>query len=123
MQSFGLLLLNNLAGVVPVGPRGRGSLSPVLPGSHLHDSVVNGTANAVLLFDIELGDVVAIEGDAELEVLLGGGIHKVSDFESLHRLVLGALPAAVEADDGLDVAPVASVLAVISPLLGHCGLK
>ncbi len=49
-------------------------------------------------------------------------INDVSDGESLDSLVLRGVSAAVDTDDGSDVASVVFVTTVISSLLGHSDL-
>lgn len=80
---------------------------------------MDGTANAVLHLDVQLGDDVVHEGSVLLEVLLGGGVDDVSDGEPLHSLVLRTESAAVDADDVLDVTSVVFISAVVSSLDGH----
>ncbi len=57
--------------------------------SHSHDSRVNSTADAILLLQVELGDVVVVKGHSSLNVSLRGGINNILDLESLDGLVLG----------------------------------
>jgi len=80
---------------------------------------VNSAANAVLHFDVELGDDVGFEGLVFFEILLGGGVNNVSDVEALDGLVLGAKFSTVDTDDRLDVSSVVFVSAVVSSLDGH----
>lgn len=76
-------------------------------------------ANAVLHFDVKLGDDVGFEGLVFLEIFFGGGVDNVSDVEALDGFILGAKATAVDADDGLNIASVVFVSAVVSPLDGH----
>ncbi len=80
---------------------------------------MDAAANAVLHFDVKLGDDVGLEGLVFLEILFGGGVDDVSDVEALDGLILGAKATAVDADNGLDIASVIFVSAVVSPLDGH----
>lgn len=96
------------------------SVPPFLDTSDFDDSGVDGATDAVLHFDIELGDDVVLEGSVLLEVLLGRSIDDVPDGEPLDGLILGAESPAVAADDGVGVSPVVFVPPVISSLLRHC---
>lgn len=80
---------------------------------------MNAATDAVLHFYVKLGDDVGFEGLVFLEILFGGRVDDVSDVEALDGLILRAKTTAVDADDGLDVASVVFVSAVVSPLDGH----
>ena len=80
---------------------------------------MNSTADAILHFDVEFGDDVGFEGSVFLKILFGRGINDISDGETLDGFVLGAEPAAVDADDGFDEASVVFVAAVVPSLYGH----
>jgi len=107
------------AGGVSLYALGRGSVLACFDSSDLDDPGVDGAGDAVLHFDVEFGDDVGLEGSVFLEVLLGGGVDDVPDSEALHCLVLGTEPAAVGADDRLDIAPVVFVATVVSALDWH----
>ena len=98
---------------------GRGSALTFDSAADFDDAGVDGAGDAVLHFDVELGDDVGLEGSVLLEVLLGGGVDDVADGEALDGLVLGAETAAVHANDGLDEPAVVLVPAVVSALDGH----
>ena len=98
---------------------GRVSVLSVLVGSDLDNSGVDTAANAVLHFDIEFGNDVGLKGLVFFKILFGGGVDDVSDVEALDGLILGAKATAVDADNGLDIASVIFVSAVVSPLDGH----
>ncbi len=101
---------------------GRGSALTFDSAADFDDAGVDGAGDAVLHFDVELGDDVGLEGSVLLEVLLGGGIDDVPDGEALDGLVLGAESSAVDADDGLNESSVVFVSSVVSTLDRHaCG--
>jgi hypothetical protein len=115
------ILLGNdgFASSVSLDSGGRVSVLSVFVGSDLDDSGVDTASNAVLHFDIKLGDDIGLEGLVLLKILLGRGVDDVSDVEALDGLVLGAESAAVDADNRLNVASVVLVSTVISPLDWH----
>ena len=110
---------DNFSSGISLDSLGRGSVLSLLDSADLDDPGVDGAGDAVLHFDVEFGDDVGLEGPVLLEVLLGGGVNDVPNREPLHRLVLGAEPAAVDADDWLDVAAVVFVAAVVPALDWH----
>lgn len=50
---------------------------------------MDGAANAVLLLEVDLGDLELGEDDLGLDISLRGWVHDVLDLESLHCFVLG----------------------------------
>jgi hypothetical protein len=117
-----LLLLGvpeGLASGVSLDSLGRGSALAFDGASDLDDPGVDGAGDAVLHFDVELGDDVGFEGSVLLEVLLGGCVDDVPDGEALDCLVLRTESAAVDTDDGLHKSSVVLVATVVSTLDGH----
>ena len=110
---------DGLASGVSLDPLGRGSALAFDGTSDLDDPGVDGAGDAVLHFDVELGDNVGLEGSVLLEVILGRGVNDVSDSEALDGFILGAESAAVDTDDGLHESSVVLVSTVVSALDGH----
>jgi hypothetical protein len=114
---------DGLSGGVTLDSGGRESVLSLSDGSDLDNPGVNTAANAVLHFDIELGDDVGLEGLVLLQILFGRGIDDISDVKAFDGFVLGAVPTAVHAHDGLHVASVIFVPAVVSSFDGHVVVK
>lgn len=71
-QSFSLWVgVNRLSSGVSLDSRRRKSVLSVFIRSDLDNSGVNSTSDAVLHFDIELGDYVGFEGLIFFKVFLG----------------------------------------------------
>lgn len=82
---------------------------------------VDAAGNAVLLLDIDLGEVEVFvtKGELLLDISAGGAVHKVAHLEALNGLVLGAALGAVEAADIVRVSLVALVPTVVSSFDWH----
>ena len=92
-----------------------------LHGSEADSAGVDAAGNAVLLLDIDLGEVEVLVTESELflDISAGGAVHKVSHLEALDGLVLGAALGAVEAADIVGVSLVALVPTVVSSFDWH----
>ena len=82
---------------------------------------VDAAGNAVLLLDIDLGEVEVFitKGELLLDISAGGAVNKVAHLEALDGLVLGAALGAVEATDIVRVSLVALVPTVVSSFDWH----
>tara|TARA_B110000503_G_C6909410_1_gene314064 strand:- start:36 stop:644 length:609 start_codon:yes stop_codon:yes gene_type:complete len=92
-----------------------------LDGTEADNTGVNTAGNAVLLLDVNLGDVevLDVKGKVVLNISLGGAIDKVAHLESLDGLVLGAALGAVKATNSVGVTLVALVPSVVSSFDWH----
>ena len=92
-----------------------------LDGTEAHNTGVNTACNAVLLLDIDLGDVevLLVKSEVVLNISLGGAVNEVAHLESLDGLVLGAALGAVEAANSVGVTLVALVPSVVSSFDWH----
>ena len=70
-----------------------------LSGTDTHDTGVNTASDAVLLLDVDLGqiEVRCLESKVVFDVSLGRAVHQVAHLESLDGLVLGGHLGAVKA--------------------------
>jgi hypothetical protein len=114
---------DGFASSVSLDSGGRESVLPLSHGPDLDNSSVDSATDAVLHFDVEFGDDVSFEGLVFFEILLGRGVNDVTDVETFDGLVLGAVPTAVHAHNGLDVASVIFVATVVSSFDGHVVVK
>ena len=117
-ESF-LFGISNFTTCISLYSLRRSSVLSVLVWSHLYNSGVDSAPNTVLHFDVEFWDDVGFEGSVFFEIFFGWGIDDISDGESFDGFVFGAESAAVDADDGFDVASVVFVPAVVSTFDGH----
>jgi hypothetical protein len=116
---LGVVVGDGFASSVSLDSGGRESVLPLSHGPDLDNSSVDSATDAVLHFDVEFGDDVSFEGLVFFEILLGGGVNDVTDVETFDGLVLGAVPTAVHAHNGLDVASVIFVATVVSSFDRH----
>ena len=79
-----------------------------LGGADTHDTGVDTAGDAVLLLDVDLGqvEVLGVKSKVVFNVSLGGTVNKVTHLEALDGLVLGAHLGAVQAADNVGVASV-----------------
>ena len=79
-----------------------------LGGADADDTGVDAAGDAVLLLDVDLGEVecLLVEREVVLDVSLGGAVDEVAHLEALDGLVLGAHLRAVKAANHVRVAPV-----------------
>jgi hypothetical protein len=92
-----------------------------LDGAETHNAGVDAAGDAVLLLDVDLGqvEVLGVECKVIFDVSLGGAVNEVAHLESLDGLVLGAHLRAVKAANGVRVALVRLVPPVISSFDWH----
>ena len=90
-------------------------------GSGTDDSGVDGARDAVLLLDVDLGEVevLLIVSVVLLDVSAGRSINHVAHLEALDGLVLSDTPAAVNTSDDVGVALVVLSTTVVSSLRWH----
>lgn len=118
-MGLGVVVGDGFASGVSLDSGGRESVLPLSHGPDLDNSSVDSATDAVLHFDVEFGDDVGFEGLVFFEILLGGSVNDVTDVETFDGFVLGAVPTAVHAHNGLDVASVVFVTTVVSSFDGH----
>ena len=92
-----------------------------LGGTDTDNTGVNTAGNAVLLLDVDLGEVeeLGVKSIVVFDISLGGAVDEVTHLEALDGLVLGAHLGAVEAADNVGVAPVRLVPSVVSSFSWH----
>ena len=92
-----------------------------LNGTETDNAGVDTAGDAVLLLDVDLGqvEVLLVECKVVFDVSLGGAVNEVTHLESLDGLVLGAHLGAVEAANDVRVALVRLVPSVISSFGWH----
>ena len=90
-------------------------------GTHADNSSVDGAGHAVLLLDVDSGqvEVLSVVSKVVFDVSLGGTIDHVSHLESLDSLVLGDDSTAVDAAHDVGVSLVLLSSSVVSSLRWH----
>merc|ERR1719478_1414464 len=89
------------------------------PAAHAHDTLVNGRLHTVVLLDVNLGELVALDARGLLDVTQRRRLHNVAHNEALDRLVLRDRLAGRDAADAVDVAAALLVAAVRATLDRH----
>lgn len=111
-----------LAILVHEGGSASGSLPPCLPVPRSNDLAMDSAAHAVVLLNIELGQLVVGNNACIGEIAERALVHDVPNGEALDGLVLcGAAPTPVTVDQACVVAPVA-VAPMVPPLDRHLRL-
>ena len=87
-------------------------------GASAHDTSVNTARDAVLLLDVDLGqvEVLGVVSRVLLDISPGGGIDQLSHLESLDGLILGHNTGAVDASNDVSVSLVLLSSSVVSSL-------
>lgn len=99
---------------------GRDADLAVQDGTDTDDTSVNGTRDAVLHLQVQLGQVVAgVENTGIRNITDSSRLDHIPDDESLHGLVLGGHTAAVRAPDDTGVSTALLVPSVIASLGAH----
>ena len=80
---------------------------------------MHGTVDAVVVLDVQLGELVVVDGASLSDVSKRRSIDDVPNHKTLHGLVLGHELAGGHAVDSLHVASVLFVSAVVSSLNSH----
>ena len=94
----------------------RLAVAPVGDAAHADDTLVNGRLDRVVLLDVDLGQLVALDAGSLLDVTQRRGLDNVAHDEALDGLVLGDglasrhAPHAVHVPTPLLVASVAAAL-------------
>jgi len=84
-----------------------------------HNTLMDGSFNAVIHFQIELWELVLCVGGGFLDITQGTGIDNVAHNETLNRLVLGNGLASRDTADAVDVTAAVLVSSVIASLDSH----
>ena len=92
-----------------------------LSRSETHNAGMNAAGDAVLLLDVDLGqvEVLLVKCKVVFDVSLGRAVYKVTHLESLDCLVLGAHLGTVKATDDVGVASVRLISSVVSSFGWH----
>ena len=90
-------------------------------GACANDTGVDGAGHAVLLLDIDLGqmEVLLSVCIVVFDVSSGGSVHHVSHLEALNSLIFGNTSSTVKASDDIRVALVMLSSSVVSSLRWH----
>ena len=118
-NGLGAHVLSKLGGVSLEALTFAGSTD--LNGTETDNTGVDAASDAVLLLDVDLGqvEVLLVKCKVVFDVSLGGAVNEVAHLESLDGLVLGADLGAIEAANDVGVALVRLVPSVISSFDWH----
>lgn len=103
----------------PLEPGWRSTDTTSLPGSTPDDTLMHRSFDAVIHFQVQLGELVLLVGRSFLDISQRGGIHNVAHNEPLDSLVLRDGLSGRDTTDTLDVTAALLITSMSTSLYSH----